>query len=637
MQRGSWRAAAGALAALAAAGAVLHLLSRPSADRLPARLTIEEPVANLSAAFAQEAVVAERAGDPVVRDGLQPGAALAVSGAHRQALVAPPPSRLRFRVRVPPGARLRFGVGVERTARREDGATGIRFAVTVDGRELWARTVDPARRRRERRWFDEEVDLGAPAEREIEIGLATTAAGPGERLAGRAGWSHVRVVARTDRDRQRAGAGPSVLVLMVDTLRADRLGCYGAAPSPSPTIDRLAREGRLFEQAISQSSWTLPAVASLLTGLYPKSHGLVAGQHAGADALAGGGGDPSFLADAIPTLAAEAVRAGVTTFGVSASPLVSRDTNLARGFETFLEFGWDGKREDWTPAAVVNRAFLDWLAENRGLRFLAYLHYMDTHDPYTPPGRPPAPPGVRREVVAGRVGPLALAVNRGGAPPLPAAEVDYLRALYDGEIAAWDAELARLLEGLAAAGVAGSTVVVLVADHGEEFQDHGKLKHGIHLYDELVRVPLVVAGPGVGAARVAAQVQGVDLFPTVATLLALAVPPGLPGQDLLGTLAPRPAFSETLYGVAADGAETALAAIRLPDWKLIHTPAASRFELFDLAQDPGERENRFGRVEAGEALAARLARWTAETPAAPAPTGRDPRLLEKLRALGYVD
>src|SRR5439155_710163 len=281
-----------------------------------------------------------------------------------------------------------------------------------------------------------------------------------------------------------------------------------------------------------------PSVATLFTGLHPRSHGVVGPSADGAPAAS----DPGFLADTLPTLAERAEAAGVTTVGVSGSPLVSRATNLARGFETFVEFGWDRARNDWPPAAAVNARFLAWLERNRGLRFLAYLHYMDPHDPYTPPAalRPPAPPGVRPAVAAGQAEGLARRVNAPGGSALAAVELEHLRRLYDAEIRAWDAELGTLLDALAARGLADSTIVVLTADHGEEFQEHGRLKHRIHLYDELLHVPLVIAGPGVRPGRVAEQAQGIDLFPTLAALL--------------GTAPPRSARSCARSGTWTDGA-----------------------------------------------------------------------------------
>ena len=581
------------------------------AFRLPAEIRLEQVVADLSATFDRAAVVEEAAGAPVHLGGIQP-----------------PRSRLRFPVRVPPGAALHFSAAVEGQAR----TAGVRFTVSVDGREVYARTLDPAARRRDRRWFDERVDLASWGGRDVEIALATDAAGAGP-LAGTPGWSHVRLVRESRRARQAASGGaPSVLVVLVDTLRADHLGCYGAAPSPSPVVDRLAAGGLVFEHVVAQSSWTMPSVATLFTGLHPRSHGVVGASADGAPTA----GDPGFLADTLPTLAEHAEAAGVTTVGVSASPLVSRATNLARGFETFVEFGWDRARNDWPPAAAVNARFLAWLERNRGLRFLAYLHYMDPHDPYTPPAalRPPAPPGVRPAVAAGQADVLA---RRLAGAPLSGAEVEHLRRLYDAEIRAWDAELGTLLDALADRGVADSTIVVLTADHGEEFQEHGRLKHRIHLYDELLHVPLVIAGPGVRPGRVAEQAQGIDLFPTLAALLGTAPPRGLPGHDLLAARAEAPAISETLYGLMPDGATTPIVSLRTAEWKLIHAPALGRYELYDLRRDPAEREDRFRTAPEGAALAARLAEWEATAPAPPRAEGSDPALGEKLRALGYVD
>src|SRR5262249_10179848 len=177
---------------------------------------------------------------------------------------------------------------------------------------------------------------------------------------------------------------------------------YGATPSPSPTLDAFARRGLRFEQTIAQASWTMPSVASVLTGLHPRVHGVTGGDDGPP------GSKHTFLPDAVTTLAEEASRAGITTLAVSANPLVSRGTNYAQGFETFVEFGIkDGQnRNNWMPATAVNKEFLDWLAANRGYRFFGYLHYMEPHHPYAPPARHmPAPvPGIRREVVDGDLG-----------------------------------------------------------------------------------------------------------------------------------------------------------------------------------------------------------------------------------------
>ncbi len=260
---------------------------------------------------------------------------------------------------------------------------------------------------------------------------------------------------------------------------------------------------------------------------------------------------------------------------------------------------------------------------------------MEPHRPYTPPRdlRPPAPPGIRPEVADGRVGALALAIAREGAPPLPAREVEYLHALYLAETRAWDRELPALLDGLARLGVADRTIVVVTSDHGEEFQEHGHLKHGTHLYEETIAVPLVFVGPGIAPGRSAVLAQGIDLFPTLAARLALTPPVGLPGQDLLAAPVPRDGIAET-----ANGGPGHLVAVRTARWKLITTPATGGRELYDLAADPGERADVWGAHSSeGDRLAAALDAWRRTAPTAPAAAGPGPDLGQKLRALGYVD
>jgi arylsulfatase A-like enzyme len=627
-----------ALVVVAAIAAAVASWRRRGEDFvLPSRITVDEVVADLSATFDRAAVVEEAAAAPVRVGELEPGDALRGFGP-RTSLIASPRSRLRFRVEVPAGAVLRFGVGVDGPKQRDSGRSGVRFSVAVDGGEIYARSVNPALRRSDRRWFDERIELGKQGNRSVEIVLATDAERDDRPLAGTPGWSDVRLVRETIHERQPAGpAAPNVLVLLVDTLRADGLGCYGAVPSPTPNLDRLAAAGQLFEHAIAQSTWTMPSVASLLTGLYPRSHGALGSREAIGGANEGLG--EAYLSDTMLTWAEAAARAGITTVGVSSNPLVSRGTNLAQGFETFVEFPWDPAGKNWTPAPEVNRAFLRWLERNRSRRFVGYLHYMEPHDPYTPPTalRPAVPAGVRPAVARGWIRDIANKVNWKGAAPLSPMELAYVRQLYDGEIRAWDAELATLLEGLSRLGVRESTLLVVTADHGEEFQEHAFLTHGSHLYEETMRVPLIIAGPGVHPERRADLAQGIDVFPTLAAFLGLPAPVALAGRDLLATRNGAPVISETARGIAPDGAPMRLISVRTADWKLIHAPDVGRFELYDLAHDPGERENRYGQATEGEDLTRVLARWQATAPPPPKIAAHDPTLRDKLRALGYLE
>src|SRR5262249_21212318 len=193
--------------------------------------------------------------------------------------------------------------------RRGPARGGGRSAAAAGGRALGPPARTPPPPRRDRRWFDERIDLGGYAGKTVELSLDTTAEQPGRRLAGIPGWGTVRVVRETTHARQPARAdAPNVLLLLVDTLRADHVGCYGAAASPTPNLDALAGSGLVFTQAIAQASWTLPSVASIFTGLHPRSHGAT-GKDIDEDVDAAWG----FLADDVVTWAEQASHAGITT------------------------------------------------------------------------------------------------------------------------------------------------------------------------------------------------------------------------------------------------------------------------------------------------------------------------------------
>jgi arylsulfatase A-like enzyme len=636
------RRTAGILATVAiVAGAVAAgrpLWRRWMEFRLDPLIRLEDTLIDLSTAFDHAAVVRENASDPVRGGGLQPNSNFNVDGGYRLAIVAPPSSLVRFRIHVPPDAAFAFGVGVDGVEKRDRTLAGIRFTATVDGGRSFSRVLNPGATGRDRRWVDARIDLARWANRDVEVALATEAEGDG-RLAGTPGWSHVRLVRSATRPRMAASAdAPNVVVVLIDTLRADELGCYGAEPSSTPNLDRFAADGLVFDHMFSQAPWTMPSVATLFTGLYPRSHGVDRWPFFRGDA--DDGAERAFLSDTLPTLAGTAQRAGITTVAVSGNPLVSLSTNFARGFDTFVEWRLETGHGRWPSAAEINDAFLRWLRRNRGYRFLAYLHYIDPHSPYTPspPYRVPAPPEVRSAVASGELLDLAGKINWAGAPLLTAVEAAYLHALYRGEIRYWDAQFATLLGGLDGLALRDRTRIVVVADHGEEFQEHGRLEHGPHVYDETVHVPLIVAGPGVSRGRVDDPVQGVDFFPTVAALLGIAPPRDLPGRDVVA--APpgeRSIVSETPHGIAADGAATALVSIRRGGWKLIRSPDHGVDELYDLGTDPGEHRNRIDSAPEAAQLRTVLDACAANVPPPPPPAGHDPRLREKLRALGYAE
>ncbi len=601
---------------------------------LPADMRIEDLATDLSASFTPAAVVQESVTAPVTLGTLTPGrrAMMDAHGDTRSVILAPPVSAVRFRAPVGPGSALHFGVGVNWDGQRDESAAGFKFAVTVDGRQAYRRELNPAARGRDRRWFDERIPLAVSTPREVEL-VFSTSLGRGARAAGTPGWSHLRIVHETTRARAPATSAPNVLVLLVDTLRADAVGTYGATPNPTPHLDALAAGGLVFEQGVAQAPWTMPAVGSIFTGLHPRSHGVI-GRAENAP-VATAETDPTFLPDALPTLARLAQEAGITTFGVSANPLIAAETNFARGFETFVELPWDAEGSHWARATEVNRAFLAWVAHNQRYRFFAYLHYMDVHQPYRPePEHMPAPvPDLPPAILHGNAGAPAQKINTEGGPLLPADQLDYLRSLYTACIRSWDDALGALLAELERTGLRSSTIILVVADHGEEFQEHGRLMHSFHLYDELIHVPFVLVGPGLAPGRVALQAQHIDLLPTLGGLLGLTLPADLPGQDLLHGPAARLAFSETRYGLNGDNVQRPMVSVRSPVAKAIHVPMLASTRYFDLRRDAGEQTPG---PSSDPALLSALQAFLTSAPAPPPSTHVGPHLENRLRALGYV-
>lgn len=582
-------------------------------------------------------VVTQRPDAPVRLDGLQPSPYLDGFGGYRRALITPAPATVRRRITVPAGGRLDFAIGAAREPVEGRDAGPIRFTVRVAGQERFAHELNPIHTRHDRRWVDGSIDLRDLAGRSVDLDFITTA-DDGEPHA-TPGWSDVRLVTQRWVKRQPASPEtPSLLVLVVDTLRADRLGCYGARPSPSPNLDALCRRGLVMEQHVAQAPWTMPSVATILSGLHPRQHGVVGGSWDwGKPPGVGADADWAFLAHDIPTFLDVASRAGLTTIAISTNPIVSRGTNMLRDLDVVEELPTTKARSFWTPAADVDSRFLDWLDGEREHRFVAYLHYMDVHGPYRPPDdlAPPAPDGIRKAVRNGNVDELRKRLLRG--ERLTPVELEHLRALYDAEIRSWDRELGRLLEGLEERGLLATTNILVTADHGEEFLEHGMLGH-TQLYDETIRIPFVLAGPAVPEpARIDVQSQGIDVFPTVAALLGLTPPPGLPGHDLRATPPARPAVSETRVLPGKDGHNVEMLAVRTPQSKLMTAPASGQTEYFDLLRDPAEQAPLPADGAPAVALRGALDAWRAATPEASPPSGQDPKFFEKLRELGYAE
>ena len=353
-------------------------------------------------------------------------------------------------------------------------------------------------------------------------------------------------------------ASPSVLVVCIDTLRADALGAYGASPASSPMLDQLAADGLVFDNAFSTASWTRPSVPSLLTGLFPFQHGMLETHDDGVDVLP----------DSVHTLAEHLSTAGYRSAAfVQNDHLRRRYSNLDQGFATYVD--------DAGEAPLIAQRFLSWLDQADDRPFFAYLHFLDVHWPYDPIGLLGSR-GIsdsdRNRVASWGVEPrrwwLLREGVRDGELELDDEDLALLRRLYQAELTELDAVLGHLFEVLRARGTWDETLVIVTSDHGEGFMEHGRLDHGYAQYDELLRVPLILRLPASRGrtGRVKTQVQIVDIMATVLELTGSSGEPPSGSRSLLQTAdggEQRQVLAQETHG------KQTWTALRHTDWKYL--------------------------------------------------------------------
>lgn len=396
------------------------------------------------------------------------------------------------------------------------------------------------------------------------------------------------------------GAPPNVVFVTIDTLRADRVGCYGYPAAATPVMDRLAREGVLLEDATVQVPQTRPSHASFLTGRWPFEHGI-------RDNFA------PRLDGSLPTLASYLKGRDYDTAAFIGAFVLARSSGLDRGFDVYDDpFSSAGpgsplyERPERRASEVVD-ATLKWMARPRLRPFFAWVHLYDPHAPY-------------------------------GAPP-PFRE-RFARSPYDGEVAYADAQLGRIVAWLEKQRLREKTIVIVTSDHGEGLGEHGEDEHMLLVYESTLRIPLIVSWPGALPAgrRVTGQFRSVDLFPTLAELLggpAVSASGANRAPNLrLGARIPdNESYAESLYGNIHFG-YAPLRALRAEGWKYVDAP---RRELFDLRSDPHERENLLeARPQVAGRMQARLRSYQGAPSAPPVKVAADAGTLERLAALGYV-
>ena len=394
----------------------------------------------------------------------------------------------------------------------------------------------------------------------------------------------------------------NVLLITLDTTRADHLSCYGPDGAKTPHLDALAARGVRFAHATAQVPLTLPSHACIMTGAYPPVHG-----------LRDMGGFT--LAKSHPTIASIAQAAGFETAAFVGSRILSKHFGISNGFATYDD-DMSSQAEEELPgvyperrAAVVTDRAIEWLKQNGQRRFFLWAHYYDPHAPYNPP------------------------------EPY---QHTYAKELYSGEIAYMDEQVGRLFDWIDQAGLSTRTLIVAIGDHGESLGEHGEMTHGVFLYDSTTHVPLIIAGPDVFPGKVISdQVRSIDVMPTVIEFLHLS--PGVEVQGVSlwplireGRRVPSNyAYLETLYPRTYMG-WSELRAMRTDSWKLIVAPHP---ELYNLERDPQETNNLIAQYPADASqLQKKLWEVAGEQNRQEkvASGSLDPKTRRELESLGYV-
>lgn len=453
---------------------------------------------------------------------------------------------------------------------------------------------------------------------------------------------------------QEPAGPPDIVLLVVDTLRADRMGCYGYGRDTTPVMDRLAREGTLVERAMAQSSWTLPSMVSMLTSRYITGY-------------------CDTLPEDVPTLAELLKDEGYLTVAIVANGLLRPEKGFARGFDLY-DIADRSRRDELAPTpyrdaaevlAAVRAALGEVEARLASQPLFLYVHWMDPHSPYIErphlaeflplDGAPPfGADGWHAQAFRGLYGEL---------PPDWEEQLEYmaeLRAKHDQEIRYADEAIGTLLEDLRLGGRLGNAVVAIASDHGEGLYDHLALKdfdpanplpashafqleHGNWLYEELVHTPLILWGRGVPRGlRLAGSAENIDLMPTLLDLAGAPTPEEVVGQSLLPRLSrpdhpgPEQVFAWVLPNAAVHEPRTG--------WKLsvpthLGAERGATPRLHHLPSDPLERDNRFHtEPETARRLHGRLVRWLEEHPLIDRRRELiSAEFLADLEALGYTD
>ena len=427
--------------------------------------------------------------------------------------------------------------------------------------------------------------------------------------------------------KQQHAKKPNIILITLDTTRADRLGCYGYRRQTSPNIDKLADESVLYTRAIAPSSWTLPSHASLFTGKFTSSHGArydPEGPLLLTDAISGPKSWDVYRARGLAqnevTLAEVLKETGYTTAAVVGGPWLKRIFGLNKGFDYYNDSQIstvNGRLADQVTACALN-----WLKRTREKKFFLFLNYFDPHGPYSPP-----------EGFALRF--LPKGTNFAGRKPT----LGETNALYDAEILYMDHYVGLLLQKLKAENLYNNTLIIVTSDHGELFGEHGKFGHGHYLYQEELHVPLFIKYPAgeVSPKRTDLRLQLTDILPMICERVGITIPGNIQGTSPSQIKHPIIAETYPLPLVSKDGSWQS---IFEGDFKFIWN-SKDQHMLFNLKDDPEENVNIIGQdSKRTEGMMTQLEQYLAKLPkpGLAVPAGEpDDQTKEALKSLGYVN
>lgn len=430
--------------------------------------------------------------------------------------------------------------------------------------------------------------------------------------------------------------GYNIVLISIDSLRADHLGAYGYGRDTSPMMDSWARRGVLFENASSTTAWTLPGHMSMLTGRSLLGHGVVS--------------DDRMLTADVATLAETFQEAGYRTGAIVSAPYVEARYGFDRGFDEYddhtVSFATNKESYRSVTAPILQEAADAWLSDSTEKPFFLFLHYWDVHYDYipSPPYDTMFDPDYEGDITGDDFY-FNPAVHRNMDPR----DIEHLLALYDGEIRLVDDQLAKLDASLERLGVAGNTIVVVTSDHGDEFFEHGRKGHHRTLYDEILRVPFILYVPGLAATKpvVTMETSIIDIMPTLLSLTGIDIPDGVEGADLAPVgFGDSPETDRATQGeLYRKNSLITQVSYRRSGAKLIHNFNRRTVEGYNIAGDPGERSN----IDTDElhhpAMLAGLRDWMASAwtvfrsriaEHGVASLEMDRETAERLRSLGYI-